>query len=157
MNAINAARAFPDSNGPEHVSDAEQRRRAQASRRLKPTIYEYVVPQDSSTLCSLCQILDDNEQPQIWFAGHDVNQAAHRHLLCMHHYQGNRDNQWGCPCPTCRGIIDIWRNAKHVQIAADGTETVIRQGELPRPRGGKRNHTHGRKRRHNRKRVTRRR
>jgi hypothetical protein len=139
-------------NGPEHVSPAEQRRRELLrAHRLRPTIYQYVMPQDSSTLCILCG-REDEHGPQSLFAGHDENQAAHRHLLCNAHYQENRMHTQGS-CPTCRGIIDIWTVPKRVQIAADGTGTVISVGQ----RGGKRNHTHGRKRRHNCKRVTRRR
>jgi hypothetical protein len=141
-----------DINGPEHVSADEQfRRTSRRARRLKPTIYQYVVPQDSSTLCNLCN-MDDEHGMQTLFAGHDDNQAGHRHLLCSAHYRDNRIHNQGL-CPTCRGIINIWRIPKWVQIAANGIETVIRVGQD----GGKRNHTHGRKRRHNRKRVTRRR
>lgn len=141
-----------DINGPEHVSAAEQLRRAsRRARRLQPTIYQYVVPQDSSTLCHLCD-MEDEHGMQTLFAGHDENQAAHRHLLCSAHYQSNRIHRQGL-CPACRGIIDIWRVPKRVQIAANGTEIVTSLGQ----RGGKRNHTHRRKRRHNCKRVTRRR
>jgi hypothetical protein len=140
-----------DINGHEHVSAAEQLRRDSIrARRLRPTIYQYVVPQDSSTLCNLCN-MDDEHGMQTLFAGHDDNQAGHRHLLCSAHYLRNAGI--GGLCPTCRGIINIWRIPKRVQIAANGIETVIRVGQ----HGGKRNHTHGRKRRHNRKRVTRRR
>jgi hypothetical protein len=158
MAEMNAAAEYlrqnPNSNinGPEHVSAAEKLRRAsRRARRLQPTIYRYVMPQDSSTLCHLCEMADEHG-PLSLFAGHDENQAAHRHLLCIAHYQANRRYNQGL-CPTCRGIIDIWTVPKRVQIAADGTETVTSLGQ----HGGKRNHTHRRKRRHNCKRVTRRR
>lgn len=157
MDEVNAAleeiRQNPNSdiNGPVHVSARELRRRQTVrAMRLSPTIYTYDVPQDSSTLCSLCQIEDEHGQQSL-FAGHDDNQANHRHLLCGNHYVRNLG--MGGTCPTCRQIINIWRRAKVVRIAADGTETVITPGQ----QGGKRNHTRAHKRRDKRRRATRRR
>ena len=157
MAEVNAAREElrrnpnSDINGPEHVSAREQlRRQTVRALRLSPTIYNYVVPQVSSTLCSLC-LIGDEQGSQSLFAGHDENQADRRHLLCGNHYMLNLGR--GGTCPTCRGIINTWRRAKVVQIAADGTETVIRPGQ----QGGKRNHTRGHNRRDKRKRATRRR
>ena len=137
-----------DLNGPEHVSASELRRRQLSrSQQLHPTYYMYDTPQDGSTLCELCRLNDTHVMKRL-FVGHDDNDPNHRHLLCAHDYEHLHN---AGSCPMCRRPIPIWRRPKVVQIAANGTETVFRQGQ----NGGKRNHTHGRKRRHNRKRMTR--
>ena len=133
-----------------HVSEAEQRRRE--SRKLKPTMYMYDVAQPGLSLCNLCEITDNNDL-KTRFIGHDEIQAEHRHLLCLEHYRDNKRHTESKTCPICRTRMEIWVQPKIVRIANDGTETVITAGQ----RGGKRNHTRGCNRRHNRMRITRRR
>ena len=140
-----------DFNGPEHVSEAEERRRALVhSQNLFPTIYHYVVQQDSSTLCNQCQLSEDHRMEHN-FAGHDENRLVDRHLLCRTHYNDIHSRHMSCP--SCRGALNTWTRPKVVQIAANGTETVVNPGQA----GGKRNNRkRATRRRHNRKRATRR-
>jgi hypothetical protein len=139
-------------NGPEHVSEAAAlRRELVQSQNLRPTIYYYVVPQESATLCNQCQLSGDDRMEQS-FAGHNENRLVDRHLLCRTHY--NDIHSRHMPCPSCRSPLNTWTHPKVVQIAANGTETVLNQGHA----GGKRNNRkRATRRRHNRKRATRRR